>query len=187
MSRLFIAVDLPESAIVSLIAAQPPAAPGIRLTDPDQMHLTLYFLGEVNEHRTARIAAALAAVDRTPFPLTIAGVGLFPSKGGTTTLWAGVSPCAELHELHKIVGQALAEAGVQLEVRPYTPHVSLARCAPNAAGSEIVDFLTGQQGLLLSGVMVTRFALYSSDFRGGTPLYCCERSFPLSEQRTSPG
>jgi 2'-5' RNA ligase len=83
MTRLFVAVDLPDSITTAQAAIRPPATPGVRLVEPAQMHLTLHFLGEMD---TERVAVALAAVAVPEFAVTFAGVGQFTSADGAVTL-----------------------------------------------------------------------------------------------------
>ena len=82
MPKLFIAVPLPDAATSELAAIHPQAAPGIRLASPDQMHLTLHFIGEVDEARTTRMTNLLEALQVPRFSLTVEGVGQFASAGG---------------------------------------------------------------------------------------------------------
>ena len=125
MPKLFVAVDLPADVTAKLALLQPPRTAGVRLVRPGQMHLTLHYLGAAS---VARTAAALRTVAVPAFALAFEGVGRFPAAGGAVTLWAGVVPSAELLGLHSAVAAALATEGFRPESRPYTPHVSLARC-----------------------------------------------------------
>ena len=123
MPRLFTALDLPPATAHELTAIQPAPAPNLRLVPPDQMHITLNFIGDAD---TDHIATALATVTAAPFQLDLRGVGHFQSASGAVTLWAGVELCAERLRLHAAVGAALAGVGFEPESRPYPPHVSLA-------------------------------------------------------------
>src|SRR5688572_15732763 len=125
MPKLFVALDLPADARAALVRLQPPSMSGIRLPDPGQMHLTLHYLGEAD---LDRISASLQTVDVPAFALTLEGVGQFPSAGGTLTLWAGVRVTPGLSNLHAAIATALAGEKFRREDRPYTPHVTLARC-----------------------------------------------------------
>jgi 2'-5' RNA ligase len=177
MPRLFTALDLHPATAHELTALQPAPAPGLRLVPPDQMHLTLHFLGDAD---TDRITAALATIAAAPFQLDLRGVGHFHSAGGAVTLWAGVELGAELLRLHAAVGAALAGVGFEPEGRPYTPHVSLARCEAEAVTPSFVDgFLKQYAGLRITGAPVTRFGLFSSEQGREAPVYRCERVFPL--------
>jgi 2'-5' RNA ligase len=174
--RLFVAVGLPTAAAAELAVIQPPRIAGVRLAKPGQMHLTLHFLGPANVERTA---AALRAVEAPAFPLKIEGVGRFLSAGGVVTLWAGVRESAELLGLHAAVVAALAAEGFQPEVRPYTPHITLARCESGVPAGVVADFLDRHRAFALPGLPATGFGLYSTAFVGDAPVYRRERSFPL--------
>jgi 2'-5' RNA ligase len=176
MPRLFVAVDLPATTAAELARLQPPRAPGVRLAEPGQMHLTLHYLGEAEVEPTA---AALRAVAVPAFRLGFEGVGQFPSAGGAVTLYAGVRASPELLGLHAAVAAALGGEGFCPEARPYTPHVTLARCEPGAAVGLVEEFLARHARFALFGVPVAGFGLYASTFVGEAPVYRRERSFPL--------
>jgi 2'-5' RNA ligase len=102
----------------------------VRWTPEAQMHLTLKFLGEIDDAQEARIAAALAAEvpRRPPMTLEFSGLGSFPPKGPPRVIWAGVrGDVGRLAELAALVERAAEEAGVPREDRPYTPHLTLGR------------------------------------------------------------
>src|SRR5262249_36899697 len=133
----------------------------------------------VDEERTRRIAAALTVLDLASFAITIEGVGQFPSANGDTTLWAGVRECSALRELHAAIGRALLGEGVPLESRPYTPHITLARCSSDTPEGVVRHFLTSRQALLIRDISLVQFALYSSSLRDDVPSYRCEKVYPL--------
>jgi 2'-5' RNA ligase len=176
MSRLFIAIDIPEDATAELVRIQPVSTVGVRLTEPGQMHLTLHYIGEADAVRTAE---ALRTVAVLRFSLTFEGVGQFPSAGGAVTLWAGVRESPELLRLHAATALALAGVGFQPEARRYTPHVTLARCEPGVADGAVAEFLARRAAFSLPGVPVEGFGQYSSAFAGDVPVYRRERSYPL--------
>jgi 2'-5' RNA ligase len=180
MPKLFVAIDLPVEATAQLVRLQPPATPGMRVAEPGQMHLTLHFLGEAD---VERISAALATVDAPAFKQSFAGVGQFPSAGGTTTLWAGVEATFGLLKLRAEVAAALADVGFRPESRPYTPHLTLARCDHGFPSRVIEEFTSTHSGFSLSEVPITAFGLYSSSLVGDVPVYRREKEFPL---RTAP-
>jgi 2'-5' RNA ligase len=114
------------------------------------------------------------------FTLAFAGVGQFPSADGAAILWAGVRPSPELLRLHAAIAATLASDGFRPESRPYTPHVTLARCEPGVPAKLIDEFLAGNAKLWLTAVTVAGFGLYSSTRVRDVPVYRCERSFELS-------
>jgi len=176
MPKLFVAVDLPADATAHLVRLQPPASPGMRLAEPSQMHITLHFLGESD---VERISVALATVDAPAFKQSFAGVGQFPSAGGSTTLWAGVQASFGLLKLHAEVAAALAGEGFRQESRPYTPHLTLARCNRGFPSRVIEEFLRSNSQFSLSAVPISAFGLFSSTVVADVPVYRRERGFPL--------
>ena len=127
--RLFFAVPFPAEVRTQLQAFQRQlreAGVSGNFTRPENLHLTLAFLGETPRLREA--ARVLAAVDDRAFPLTVAGLGRFGDL-----LWAGVRPCPELEALAAGLQRRLREAGFSLEDRPFRPHVTLVRRAAGMA------------------------------------------------------
>jgi 2'-5' RNA ligase len=177
MPRLFVALDLPRAAALELAAIQPSPAAGVRLPQSEQMHLTLHYLGEFE---VEPVASALQGVRVPPFALEVAGVGRFVSADGAVTLWASVRLTGPLRSLHEAVAGTLKGTGFQPEARPYTPHITLARCEPLAAGVGD-ELLSRQVDFALPGVPVTEFGLYSSSWVDGVPVYRRERAFALQE------
>jgi 2'-5' RNA ligase len=134
--RLFIAIDLDEAARAAIAEEQRrlKAAIGstratVKWVRPDQMHLTLVFLGEVAD---ARVQAIVEAIDRpiveSPFDLAFAGVGVFPQRGAPNVLWIGASAGkAETIAVQRQLADRVAPLGIPLERRPFHPHLTLAR------------------------------------------------------------
>jgi 2'-5' RNA ligase len=169
--RLFVAIDLPEHATAALAALRPPPGPGVRLVEPDRMHLTLHFLGEA---ALEPVAAALRNVSAPSFDLRLEGVGRFPSADGGHILWAGVRDSAPLTELHRAVAEALSPTGHRPETRLYHPHLTLARCRPQAPPALVRDFLSRHAAFSLAPLPIRRFALYSSTLGRDGPVHRLE-------------
>jgi RNA 2',3'-cyclic 3'-phosphodiesterase len=136
--RLFVAVEL-DSAVAQKIAdfsdelrrKAMSVAPGARITwlHPEQLHVTVRFIGEVDAARAAAIAAALQpALTVKTVEIIVEGAGAFPLSGPPRVLWAGIAGGAtELSALEQEVSERLGACGVAREDRPYRPHVTLAR------------------------------------------------------------
>jgi 2'-5' RNA ligase len=176
MNRLFVAIDLPDDLRQELAALLPTTSPGVRLTSLDQMHVTLHYIGIGDSDR---IASALCSLSEPRFSLSIQGVGRFHSADRSITLWAGIDENDDLRRLHASVAKVLSVVGFRPEERPYTPHVTLARCDPLQTASMIDDFLARHAHMALPAVSITKFGLYSSVFVDGVPVYRRERCFPL--------
>lgn len=132
--RLFVALALPAPVRDTLVAVGRPLD-GVSWTRPEQLHLTLRFLGDVPEEKIAGVTGHLATVRVEPFVLPIEDLGTFPPKAPPRVLWIGVGHGhPRLHQLRQRVDDALLAAGLlDLEVRTFHPHVTLARCSAEAA------------------------------------------------------
>lgn len=177
MPRLFVAIDLPDPVITELVAIQPAAQPGLRLTPAAQMHLTLHFLGEAD---VGVVASALATVRAAAFTLTLDGVGHFSAAEGDAVLWAGIQHNDSLRQLHTAVGAALGVTGFRPEARPYHPHLTLARCRNSVPPTVVRDWLRQHGSFHADAIPVRRITLYSSELGSMGPVYRGESSVELT-------
>lgn len=157
MHRLFVALELPVAMRDVLLGAMGGVAGG-RWQRDDQLHLTLRFIGEVDRHRAADIAAALDGVRVEPLELALAGPGNFDRRGRIDNLWVGVSPVESVVALAQRINQALLRVGIPAETRAFVPHITVARL-PRSAGS-INGFPA--QALPSTVFCITGFALWQS-------------------------
>jgi 2'-5' RNA ligase len=116
----------------------------VKWVRPENIHLSLKFLGEVEEPRTAELRTALhraagggrggrgGATEPRPVALQITGFGVFPDYHRPRVLWAGVTPEPALELLQHQVEQAFAPLGFPSDARPFRPHITLARAARDA-------------------------------------------------------
>jgi 2'-5' RNA ligase len=130
--RAFVAVDLdPElkSAVAGLIRRLEATRAAVRWTRAGGFHLTLKFLGEIDEEQAVRVKTVLAEVARRhgPFVLRLEGTGVFPGPGNPRVLWIGVSAEPGLAELRDELERALEGVGFSPEARPFRPHLTLGR------------------------------------------------------------
>jgi RNA 2',3'-cyclic 3'-phosphodiesterase len=148
MMRLFVAVTPPSEALDELssaTAAMRSACPELRWTRPDQWHLTLAFLGEVDDDARTDLAARLGrtATRHPPMRLALQGAGRF----GDRVLWTRVTgDVVALRELAASVRAAARRARVDVEDRPYRPHLTLARGREGSDLRPVVDALAGFAG-----------------------------------------
>ncbi len=168
MSRLFVAIDLPEPVVTELVAIQPAAKPGLRLTHAAQMHLTLHFLGEAD---VGAVTSALATVRAPAFALILESVGHFSAADGGTILWVGIQHSDSLTQLHTAVGAALGVTGFRPEARPYRPHLTLARCRSSVPSAVVRDWLRQHDDFHAEAIPVRRITLYSSELQPTGPVY----------------
>lgn len=177
MIRLFVSLELPKEVRghLQLLCCD---VPGARWLDPGQFHLTLRFIGEVEEHIFAEIRDGLCGVRGEPFPLTLRGVGHFPPRGHPRVLWAGVEASEALDSLHRRIEKVVVRMGLPPERRRFFPHVTLARL--RASPDRAVGTFLSTHGLFRSeSITIERFWLYSSQRTTSEAVHRREAEYPL--------
>ena len=135
--RLFIALNLPADVREAIHEGAAPlraaVSRGVGWVRPDALHLTLKFLGEVEEARAATVADALRTVAgrHAAMRVTVRGFGAFPSTSRPRVLWAGVEAMPRLELLHHDVEAACLALGFEVEGRAFRPHVTIGRVRPD--------------------------------------------------------
>jgi len=171
--RLFVAIDLPQSTR-QLLADLDPQIRGVRWLESEQMHLTLGFFGDVAEDVDSGLRERLGAIHFRAFFLPLMGIGTFPPKGPPKIIWIGVARGhPHLFQLHKRVQEAALAAGLEPELRPFHPHITLARCH-RVSPQSVRKFLKSNVDLDLGLIHVDSFYLYSSKLTPGGPIHTRE-------------
>lgn len=176
MIRLFTGIELPL-ALRERLFALGAGIPNARWTGIDNLHVTLRFIGEVDEAHAHDLHDALSLVRAPAFTLTLSGVGTFETGRSPHTLWAGVERTPPLVYLRDRVEAAIVRAGEPPERRKFAPHVTLARLK-NAPTGRLHEFIVGHS-LLRAEFPVDSFALFSSHPGSGEPVYRVEAEYAL--------
>lgn len=124
--RLFVGVPLPAD-VRERLAVLAAGVPGARWMRPDNFHLTLRFLGDVDGATADDVAGELSRIRCQEFDIRVRGVGGFGDRRRTRVLWAGIAGSPGLGRLQSKVELALQRAGLEPEHRKFHPHVTLAR------------------------------------------------------------
>ncbi|HEY1723474.1 MAG TPA: RNA 2',3'-cyclic phosphodiesterase [Magnetospirillaceae bacterium] len=177
MIRLFVGLDLPED-LRDRLAAVGVGLPGMHWVPEDNLHLTLRFIGEVDEDVANDLHDALSGIHAAPFPLTITGTGIFETGHRPHTFYASVEKTDALSRLQNKIESVLVRAGQEPEGRKFTPHITLAKLRDTPA-SRLHDFLSSS-ALLHDEWTVEYFTLFSSQLGAGDPVYTAEADYPLS-------
>jgi len=175
MPRLFTALEIP-SEIGQSMARLRGGLPGARWIEPENYHLTLRFIGDVDDALGEEIADLLGKVERPPFDLQIEGLDSFGGNKPRTVV-AAVTAVAQLVELQADHERIMQRVGLQPE-RKYRPHVTLARLR-DTSSRRVADFLSIKQPFRSSVFSVSRFVLYSSRASVGGGPYVVEAGYPL--------
>src|SRR5438876_10174924 len=178
-NRLFVAIDLPD-ATRRLLADLDPHIRGVRWTDPPQMHLTLAFFDDVPQDVDLALRERLSAIEFGAFFLPVTGVGTFSAKGAPKIIWIGVGKAhPHLFQIHNRVQEAALAAGIEPELRPWHPHITIARCRDISAQS-LRKFLQSNEHLDAGMIRVEAFHLYSSDLTPAGPIHTRELTVSCS-------
>ena len=146
MIRAFIAVDVPpevKNHLSSVSAALGSLDLDARLAPVSSIHLTLRFLGNVEESRVPGIGDAIrrCAQRVPPFPLAIRNLGAFPSRKRPRVVWAGVAGDGGLERLHQLLDLELRELGFDREKKKFRPHLTLLRLKSSRNRKRLSGFL----------------------------------------------
>jgi len=182
--RLFVAIDLPES-VKERLALLCCGLPGARWVDPDQIHLTLRFIGEVDGGLFRDIRDVLAATEGECFSLQLSGIGFFPPRGKPRVIWAGLQKNESLLKLRNRMESQLVDLGLEPEGRKFSPHITLARLK-NTPTIRIVHFLEAHSHFRSDPFFVENFHLYSSILGRKGAVHRIEVSYPLAENTYAP-
>ena len=175
MPRLFTALEIP-SEIVQSMARLRGGLSGARWVEPENYHLTLRFIGDVDDALAEEIADLLSKVARPAFDLRIDGLDSFGGNRPRAVV-AAVSAVAELVELQAEHERIMQRVGLEPD-RKYKPHVTLARLR-DTSSRQVADFLSIRQPFSSPPFSVSRFVLYSSRASIGGGPYVVEAGYPL--------
>lgn len=180
--RLFVAIDLPDETR-QLLSALDPRVRGVRWTDAAQMHLTLGFFGDVSDPAESTVRERLGAVEFGAFFLPVIGIGVFSSKGAPKIIWIGVGKAhPHLFQIYKRVQEAALAAGLEPELRPWHPHITIARCR-DVGPQSLRKFLKDNADFDAGMIRVEAFHLYSSKLTPSGPIHRRELTVNCSRGR----
>lgn len=182
--RLFVAVDLPgelKQFVGARLAEIRHRLPKARWVAAENFHLTLAFLGEVEEKLVEPVREALArlAGKAAPSAARLERAGCFPENGAARVAWIGLAPGAALGELAERVRAALAGTGVSPDTKPFRAHVTAARCDPPWPASARTRWAELAAPILGAPVPVCEVTLFASTLGSRGPTYAALARLPL--------
>ena len=184
--RLFVSVDLDDLAPAVARAQEPfRDADGLRLVDPDQVHVTLKFLGDTDEDElpalTDALAAAVADSDVEAFRAEIGGYGVFPSLDYISVVWLGVRAGGDaMTRLHEAIEARTVDLGFDPEDHDFTPHATIARM-DHAGSKDLVQRVVAADDPDVGTLSVSEIRLTESILSDEGPEYRTVESFPLAD------
>jgi 2'-5' RNA ligase len=189
--RAFIALELPKitrdalSEVQARLGQHAPRA-SVRWVKPDNIHLTLKFLGQVPTGQIEAISLALrrAVSVLHVFPFEVMRVGCFPDAQRPRIIWVGIDePTGALHALQRSVESAIAPLGYPSEPRPFQPHLTLGRTARDVRPAELHklgEIVMATRIGLIGHVHADEVVLFQSELVPSGSIYSALARFPLA-------
>ena len=178
--RLFVSLELP-GPIARALTDLDPHLRGVRWLRPEQIHLTLAFFGNVEAETETRLRNALETIHFKAFFLPLQELGTFPAHGRPKVFWVGVGRGHPiLFQLHKKVADAALAAGLEPDLRPWRPHITLARCQ-DVSAQTILPLLHRHDEFDGGLVPIHQFHLKSSRLTPADSIYTTELTVQASD------
>ena len=127
--RVFISIPVPDTAPLKGIIGDIKGMDGVRPSPENQMHLTMKFIGDVDDRKVPRIAEAVrkAVEGISPFEISLDGAGAFPNARDARVVWVGAKPADTLKRIADGIGDNLA--GIKFDDKPFKSHMTVGRCS----------------------------------------------------------
>ena len=178
MPRLFTGIELPLEIRTRLSLLSAPLT-GARWVEVDNLHLTLRFLGDIENRAADEFIDSILPFTVDPFEMTLAGLGVFGSQR-PDVIWIGTEPTPVLTRLNQWHERAARAAGLEADSRPFVPHVTLARLR-GTKPHEVARFLEGRGMLQIPPFRVSRLAIFSARPGTGGGPYAVEETIDFED------
>ena len=176
MPRIFTGLEIPDN-VAQLLSMMRGGLPGARWIDPENYHVTLRFIGDVDDQTEREVASLLGRVRRKPFELRFDAISSFGGRRPRAVI-ATLAQTAALMELQAEHERLMQRVGLEPEGRKYTPHVTLARLR-DSSSRQVAEYLTARAHYRSLPFEVSRFVLFSSRSSVGGGPYVVEAAYPL--------
>jgi 2'-5' RNA ligase len=182
--RLFVALEIPPTVrenLAELLMSLRAVSPQTRWVRPENLHVTLKFIGEVPEAKLGVIRRALAAVrSDQPVMLDFRGLGFFPNEKHPRVFWAGTKASPNLKILAAEIEKAVEKLGISREQRPFSPHLTLARFEPPRLPEKLRAAIQEHATRHFGSLRTNHFHLIESKLKPSGAEYTTVESFPFA-------
>lgn len=182
--RLFVALEIPSEVrknLAALIESLRAVSPQTRWVRPENLHVTLKFIGEVPEPKLPVIRTALASGrSEQPVRLDFRGLGFFPNERHPRVFWVGIEASPNLKTLAADIDGATEKLGIPREQRPFSPHLTLARFEPPRLPEKLRAAIQENAGREFGSLRTTQFHLIESKLKRSGAEYTTVESFPFA-------
>ena len=180
MPRLFTGLEIPDDVRAALSMLRG-GLPGARWIDPENYHLTLRFIGDVDDVIAREVMLVLGRVRRSGFELRLDGVSSFGGRKPRAVV-ATVASSPAVMELQAEHERLMQRIGIEPEGRKFTPHVTLARLR-DSSSHDVAEYLSARGGFRSAPFEVSNFVLFSSRASVGGGPYVVEAAYPLARDQ----
>ncbi len=160
---------------------------GVKLVDPKLIHITIKFLGDIDDEQVDAIKNALQNVHHSPFDAEINGIGVFPDVNHINVIWVGVSPSISRHfeKLHSAIEEALMPLKIRADNRKFTAHATLARVKrlSPAQKRSLINAIREFSDISLGRMRVDHIKLKKSTLTSDGPIYETLLEVKLDDRR----
>jgi len=176
MDRCFVAVDIDDQAVkAALLRAQKAilaTGADVKAVEEENIHITLKFLGEIPEEKTAQVASLVKGIAFKPFTLDFRGVGVFPAPSRPSVVWAGVAgEASEMLAVFTELEKGLRALGFEPERRPFQPHVTLCRVRSGRNRAQLAEAIYAMEDEEFGPLRVEHIRLKKSVLTRNGPIY----------------
>lgn len=179
--RLFFAVEIPrniQKQIYDSLAGLRMQIPDIRWTSQDNLHITLKFLGEVQESMLTKIQECaricVSGIQSGTFDITFSGIGAFPGVKRPRVIWCGIrEKVRTLSLLAEGLETKLEPLGFKKEDRPYRPHLTIGKAGPEGKAKGLENFILEYEKTIFAGISVNMISLMQSVLNPRGTVYQC--------------
>jgi len=174
--RVFIGIKLNENCIESIkreLKSFKKIGSPIKWTRDENIHLTLKFIGEINENKLEELISKIQERinEIIQFKMIIRGFGAFKRNGILTIFWTGVEKSKELYKLYTLIEDSCHSIGIKKELRDFVPHITLGRNKKNYNFKRFFEKLNDMNDKYIAEQMVSGFQIFKSELTQQGPIY----------------
>lgn len=170
--RAFIAIEIPDELKDAMIELERTLGlDGLVFVKKEALHITLQFLGEIDDAQAERVKAALGAIKFHPFTARLSGLSYFSPDFIRVVFVKVAGGAQEISELYRLTADALSSAGIKFEREAYTPHLTIARVKHVSDRSKLISLIERNADLEFGSFSVNSLVFKKSVLTGEGPVY----------------
>jgi 2'-5' RNA ligase len=183
--RSFIAIDVSNELVCKVLEELKKVNADIKIVEPQNLHITLKFLGEIREELVDSIyEAMLPLADFPSFNLSMEGVGTFPSPKYIRVIWIGIRENRKkIVEMQQSLEERLIKLGFKKESRKFDPHLTICRVKSPHGKDELLRFIEKNRNREFGKVYIDKVYLKKSTLTPKGPIYSTIKTIHLREER----